>query len=104
MLYLRVKIGISIISKIRFFVLNLGCFPSSNKKVGKHLPTKGAILIDNAILDPDLSVSGEGTLATLSFTCLKAGYTSIEFSLAKTRDTNNKEIITTKRNARVKSK
>ena len=66
--------------------------------------TQGTVLIDCAILGPELNVSGEGTLATLSFTCLKAGSTSIEFSLAKTRDTNNKEIITTKRNARVKSK
>jgi len=66
-----VRIGISIISKIRFFVLNLGCFPSSNKKIGKHLPTKGAILINNAILGPDLSVSGEGDLATFFFTFLR---------------------------------
>ena len=64
----------------------------------------GTILIDNALLGTDLSISGEGTLATLSFTCLKAGSTSIEFSLTKTRDTNNKEIITTKRNAKLKSK
>jgi hypothetical protein len=62
------------------------------------------ILIDCALLGKTLSVSGEGTLATLSFTCLKAGSTSVDFSLAKTRDTLNKEIITTKRNARVKSK
>ena len=64
----------------------------------------GTILIDCALLGKSLSVSGEGTLATLSFTCLKAGSTSIEFSLAKTRDTLNKEIVTTKRNAVVKSK
>ena len=62
------------------------------------------ILIDNALLGTDLSISGEGTLAILSFTCLKAGSTSIEFSLAKTRDTLNKEIVTTKRNAKLKSK
>jgi len=66
--------------------------------------TKGTVLIDCAILGPDLSVSGEGTLATLSFTCLKAGSTSVEFSLAKTRDAHNKEIVTTKRNAKLKSK
>ena len=65
---------------------------------------KGTILIDCAILGPDLCVSGEGTLATLSFTSLKAGSTSLSFKLAKTRDTNNKEIVTTKRNAMVKSK
>jgi len=65
---------------------------------------KGTILIDCALLGTDLSISGEGTLATLSFTCLKAGSTSIEFSLTKTRDNNNKEIITTKRNAKLKSK
>jgi len=85
-----VKIGISIISKIRFFVLNLGCFPSSNKKVGKHLSTKGTILIDNAILGPDLSVSGEGDLATLSFTSLKAGSTNPTFKLTKTRNAYKK--------------
>ena len=65
---------------------------------------EGTILIDCAVLGPKVSVSGEGTLATLSFTCLKAGYTNIEFSLTKTRDTKNKEIVTTKRNAMVKSK
>jgi hypothetical protein len=65
---------------------------------------KGTILIDCALLGKTLSTSGEGTLATLSFTCLKAGSTSIEFSLAKTRDTLNKEIITTKRNTKLKSK
>jgi len=64
----------------------------------------GTILIDNALLGADLSISGEGTLATLSFTCLKAGSTHIEFSLAKTRDTNNKEIVTTKRSIKLKSK
>ena len=66
--------------------------------------TKGTILIDCALLGKTLSTSGEGTLATLSFTCLKAGSTSIEFSLAKTRDTLNKEIVTTKRNAKLKDK
>ena len=65
---------------------------------------KGTILIDCALLGKNLSTSGEGTLATLSFTSLKVGSTNITFSLTKTRDANNKEIITTKRNARVKSK
>jgi len=65
---------------------------------------QNTILIDCAILGTDLSISGEGTLATLSFNSLKAGSTSIEFSLAKTRDTNNKEIITTKRNSLIESK
>ena len=65
---------------------------------------QATILIDNVLLGTDLSISGEGTLATLSFTCLKAGSASIEFSLTKTRDTNNKEIITTKRNSLIKSK
>ena len=64
----------------------------------------GTILIDCALLGPELSVSGEGTLATFSFTCLKAGSTGITFSLSKTRDAHNKEIITTKQNARLKSK
>lgn len=65
---------------------------------------QNTILIDNALLGTDLSISGEGTLATLSFTCLKAGSTSIEFSLTKTRDANNKEIVITKRNTKLKSK
>jgi hypothetical protein len=66
--------------------------------------TQGTILIDCALLGKSLSLSGEGTLAILSFTCLKAGSTGIEFSLAKTRDALNKEIITTKRNTKLKSK
>ena len=66
--------------------------------------TKGTVLIDCAILGPDLSVSGEGTLAILYFICLKAGSTDLTFKLAKTRDTNNKEIITTKKNSLIKSK
>jgi len=66
--------------------------------------TKGIILVDCAVLGPKVSVSGEGTLATLSFTSLKAGSTSLTFTLAKTRDTYNKEIVTTKRNTVVKSK
>lgn len=66
--------------------------------------TEGTVLIDCAVLGSDLSVSGGGTLATLSFTSLKAGSTSLTFKLAKTRDVNNKEIVTTKRNAVVKSK
>ena len=65
---------------------------------------ESTILIDCALLGKTLSTSGEGTLAALSFTCLKAGSTYIEFSLVKTRDTHNKEIITTKRNAKLKSK
>ena len=65
---------------------------------------ESTILIDNALLGKTLSTSGEGTLATLSFTCLKAGSTSIEFSLAKTRDALNKEIVTTKRNSKLKNK
>jgi len=66
--------------------------------------TKGTILIDCAVLGPKVSVSGEGTLATLSFTSLKAGSTSLTFKLTKTRDTYNKEIITTKKNVVIKSK
>jgi hypothetical protein len=65
---------------------------------------QNTILIDNALLGTDLSISGEGTLAILSFTCLKAGSTGIEFSLTKTRDTHNKEIVTTKRSIKLKSK
>ena len=79
-------------------------FSSKGKTFFYTTEDQSTILIDNVLLGTDLSISGEGTLATLSFTCLKAGSTSIEFSLAKTRDTNNKEIITTKRNSLIKSK
>ena len=64
---------------------------------------KGTISIDCAILGTELSVSGEGTLATFYFASLKAGSPSIEFSLVKTRDTYNKEIITTMRNSLIRS-
>jgi hypothetical protein len=65
---------------------------------------EGKVLIDCAILGRDLSVSGEGTLANLSFTSLKAGSTSIAFEFTDTRDTYNKAIVATKRNAVIKSK
>ena len=65
---------------------------------------EGSVLIDCAILGRDLSISGQGVLATLSFTCLKAGSAEITFKAADTRDTYNKAIVTTKRNAVVKSK
>ena len=84
-----------------------GSFFSSKGKAffyKKIEDTKGTVLIDCAILGPDLSVSGEGTLATLSFTSLKAGSTSLTFKFTKTRDTLNKEIVTTKRNSLIKSK
>ena len=84
-----------------------GSFLSSKDKTffyKKVDDTKGTVLIDCAVLGPELSISGEGTLAILSFTSLKAGSASLAFKLSKTRDTYNKEIITTKRNAVVKSK
>jgi len=65
---------------------------------------EGEVLIDCAILGRDLSVSGEGTLATLSFTSLQAGSTSIAFEFTDTRDTYGKAINATRRNAVVKSK
>ena len=65
---------------------------------------KGTVLIDGALLGRRLAVSGEGTLAHLSFTCLKAGSTHLDFSLCKTRNAHNKEIVITKCNAVVKSK
>jgi len=79
-------------------------FSAKGKTFFYNKEENGTILIDCAILGPELSVSGEGALATLSFTCLKAGSTSVGFSLAKTRDAHNKEIVTTKRNAVIKSK
>jgi len=66
--------------------------------------TKGIILIDCAILGSEAGISsGEGTLAIFSFTSLKAGSTGIEFSLARIRNTHNKEIITTIRNGLIRS-
>ena len=84
-----------------------GSFLSAKNKTFFYMgvdDNKGSILIDCAILGPKGSVSGEGTLATLSFTSLKVGSTSLTFKLTKTRDTYNKEVITTKRNAMVMSK
>jgi len=65
--------------------------------------TKGTISIDCAILGSQAGVSGEGTLATFSFTSLKAGSTGIEFSLVRIRNTRNKEIFTTMRNGLIRS-
>ena len=65
---------------------------------------KGIVLIDCALLGRRLAVSGEGTLANLSFTCLKAGSTDLDFSLSKTRNAHNQEVVTTKQHAVVKSK
>jgi len=63
----------------------------------------GTILVDCVVLGSEVNVSGEGTLATFSFTSLKAGSTSIELSLAKARDTCNKEIVTTMRRSLIRS-
>jgi len=65
---------------------------------------EGTILIDCAILGRDKSVSGEGTLATLSFTCLKAGSAPLSFAQAKTRNGENKELVTTKKEAVLRSR
>lgn len=65
---------------------------------------QGSVLMDCAILGRDLSVSGQGVLATLSFTCLKAGQTEITFENVITRDTYNKDILTTQKGALVKSR
>ena len=65
---------------------------------------QGSVLMDCAILGRDLSVSGQGTLAILSFTCLNVGSAEITFKATDTRDTYNKAIVTTKRNAVIKSK
>ena len=60
--------------------------------------------MDCAILGRDLSVSGQGVLATLSFTCLKAGKAEITFEAVITRDTYNKDITTTQKGALIKSR
>jgi len=65
---------------------------------------EGSVLIDCAILGRELSVSGEGVLATLSFTSRKAGSTGITFEATDTRDTYNKAIVTTQKGVLVKSR
>jgi len=65
---------------------------------------QGSVLMDCAILGRDLSVSGQGVLATLSFTCLKAGQAEITFENVITRDTYNEDILTTQKGALVKSR
>jgi len=64
----------------------------------------GNVLLDSSILGSSAAVSGEGTLATLTFTSLKKGSTSLTFALVKMRDINNEEISTTKRSVVIKSK
>ena len=64
---------------------------------------QGSILMDCAILGRELSVSGQGILATLSFTCLKAGSAEIIFKEVDTRDTYNEDLLTTQKGALVKS-
>ncbi|HCC70037.1 MAG TPA: hypothetical protein DEQ09_02645 [Bacteroidales bacterium] len=65
---------------------------------------QGSVLMDCAILGRDLAVSGQGVLATLSFTCLKTGSASITFKAADTRDTYNGTIVTTQKGTLVKSR
>lgn len=64
----------------------------------------GNVLLDSSILGSSAAVSGEGTLATLTFTSLKKGSTNLTFTLVKMRDINNEEITTTKRSVVIKSK
>ncbi len=65
---------------------------------------QGSVLMDCAILGRDLAVSGQGILATLSFTCLKAGSAEITFKATDTRDTYNGTIVTTQKGALLKSR
>jgi hypothetical protein len=65
---------------------------------------EGNVLVDCAILDPDLGMSGEGILATLSFSSLKAGSTTLTFKVVKIRDTENQEIKAAKTNVEIKCK
>jgi hypothetical protein len=65
---------------------------------------QGSVLIDCAILGRNVSVSGEGTLANLSFTCLKDQPGEIVFKVADIRDTQTKSLTTTQRNILVNSR
>jgi hypothetical protein len=65
---------------------------------------QGSVLIDCALLGRDLSVSGEGTLANLSFTCLKDQPVEVTFKAADIRDTQTKSLTTTQKNILVNSR
>jgi hypothetical protein len=65
---------------------------------------QGLVLIDCAILGRDVSVSGEGTLANLTFNCLKDEPAQITFRAADTRNTQTKSLTTTQRDILVNSR
>jgi hypothetical protein len=65
---------------------------------------EGTILIDCAILGQGKSISGEGVLATVTFSCLKPGSAVIDILRAKTRNVENKDIVTTKEEVIVKTR
>ena len=68
-------------------------------------PLKGTIQIDCAILGAELSVDGEGSLATLHFTALLSkGNTEVIFAQTQTRDTHNQPILTDQKSAQVRCK
>jgi autotransporter adhesin len=60
----------------------------------------GTIQIDCALLGKDLSVSGTGILANLSFTSQKSGSAGLIFSQMKVRNVENQEMVLTKENFR----
>lgn len=61
---------------------------------------EGIIQIDCALLGKDLSVSGTGTLATLSLTYQKSGSAGLYFSQVKVRDVSNQKMDLSKENVR----
>lgn len=65
---------------------------------------KGSVLIDCAILGRDVSVSGEGILAILSFTCLKDEPVEVIFKAADIRDAQTKSLTTIQRNILVNNR
>jgi len=60
--------------------------------------------MDCAILGRDLAVSGQGILANLSFTSLKAGQTEVTFGEVVTLNTYSEDIVTIQKGALIKSR
>lgn len=62
---------------------------------------KGTIQVDSALLGAGLTVSGEGTLATLNCKVLKAETISLSFQQVKARASGNRSLVPTYQNIRL---
>lgn len=63
--------------------------------------SKGTIKVDSAVLGPGVVVSGEGTLATLTFKVLKSELISLSFKQIKARASGNRSLVPTYQNIRL---